>query len=264
MAQPILSLRIRARRHARAHRLFYTFVHLLKYAPFRGLEFRRGRKAFIAAYLRGDNIVLNLGSGARKISGAVNLCTSLINDPDVVGDGYLLPFEDDSFDAVVCENVIEHVPDPERLLSMMARVLKENGKVYFEYPFLQPRHDVSDFTRWTRSGFEYLANRRGFEILDSGTLHGPAFSLFWILKDTIAILISFGAKPIYHILRYVLAWFLSPMLFLDLVMVRLPHSELFASGFWAIASNTKTRVETQAEHAVLASNDAETPLRSTV
>lgn len=45
------------------------------------------------------------------------------------GDALSLPFESDSFDAVVCGFGIIHVPDPETALSEMHRVLKPGGQV---------------------------------------------------------------------------------------------------------------------------------------
>ncbi len=40
-----------------------------------------------------------------------------------------LPLPDQSFDAVICSEVIEHIPDPDRALSEMARVLKPGGRI---------------------------------------------------------------------------------------------------------------------------------------
>ena len=53
--------------------------------------------------------------------------------PDVAvheGDGAALPFEDESFDAVVCFTMLHHVPSPEhqdRLFAEAARVLRPGG-----------------------------------------------------------------------------------------------------------------------------------------
>src|SRR5262245_47901336 len=43
------------------------------------------------------------------------------------GDAQALPFEADSFDSVVCGYGIIHVPEPQRALSEMRRVLKPGG-----------------------------------------------------------------------------------------------------------------------------------------
>lgn len=45
------------------------------------------------------------------------------------GDAQALPFEDDSFDAVVCGYGIIHVPNPEKVLGEMRRVLRPGGRI---------------------------------------------------------------------------------------------------------------------------------------
>jgi len=46
-----------------------------------------------------------------------------------VADALALPFEDASFDAVRCERVLQHVPDPDRVLAEMARVARPGAVV---------------------------------------------------------------------------------------------------------------------------------------
>jgi SAM-dependent methyltransferase len=45
------------------------------------------------------------------------------------GDAQALPFDSESFDAVVCGYGIIHVPDPEKALAEMRRVLRPGGKL---------------------------------------------------------------------------------------------------------------------------------------
>lgn len=51
-----------------------------------------------------------------------------------VEDGTALRFPNGSFDAVVCMEVIEHVPRPEALLSELARVVAPGGRVVMTCP----------------------------------------------------------------------------------------------------------------------------------
>lgn len=46
-----------------------------------------------------------------------------------------LPFPNNSFDAVVCMEVLEHLVDPRKAVSEFNRVLKDNGKVYVTVPY---------------------------------------------------------------------------------------------------------------------------------
>ena len=41
----------------------------------------------------------------------------------------LLKLEDESFDIIICHNVLEYVPDKEDIINELARVLKKNGKI---------------------------------------------------------------------------------------------------------------------------------------
>ena len=52
----------------------------------------------------------------------------------VCSDGCFLPFVDASFDGVFCRGSIHHVPDPERALQEIVRVLKPGGHLIFSEP----------------------------------------------------------------------------------------------------------------------------------
>ncbi|MBP8910930.1 MAG: class I SAM-dependent methyltransferase [Phycisphaerae bacterium] len=41
--------------------------------------------------------------------------------------GYKWPIDDNSIDLIVCDNVLEHIEEPKRLFSEIARVLKDGG-----------------------------------------------------------------------------------------------------------------------------------------
>ena len=49
----------------------------------------------------------------------------------VVADAHKLPFDNESFDFITSYEVLEHVKDPDLVLSEINRVLKSSGKCYF-------------------------------------------------------------------------------------------------------------------------------------
>jgi SAM-dependent methyltransferase len=52
----------------------------------------------------------------------------------VVADACTPPYKADYFDAIVCNNLFEHVPDPLRLLSALRRVTKPGGHLIISTP----------------------------------------------------------------------------------------------------------------------------------
>jgi SAM-dependent methyltransferase len=51
-----------------------------------------------------------------------------------VGDMAQLPYPDDTLDLVISSEVIEHAPDPQRVMREIARVLSPNGKLILTIP----------------------------------------------------------------------------------------------------------------------------------
>ncbi len=93
-------------------------------------------------------------------------------------DAQQIPFEDQTFDGVVAQAVLEHVADPGRAVDEIWRVLKPRGLVYSETPFLQQVHaGACDFTRYTHLGHRRLFRR--FDEMDSGAACGPGMALAW-------------------------------------------------------------------------------------
>jgi len=62
--------------------------------------------------------------------------TSDIESPiaDVKADICDLPFEDNSFDVVFCNHVLEHIPNDTKAMQELYRVLKSNGMGVFQIP----------------------------------------------------------------------------------------------------------------------------------
>ena len=94
--------------------------------------------------LPSESTVLDLGGGDRRHPDprVVNLEYLPYQRVDLYADGLRLPFADFSFDLVLSQAVLEHVPDPPKAVDEILRVLKPGGKVYAEFAFIQPLHAV--------------------------------------------------------------------------------------------------------------------------
>jgi SAM-dependent methyltransferase len=95
-----------------------------------------------------------------------------------VADANQIPLADACVDAVCVQAVLEHVVDPASVVAEIARVLKPDGVVYAETPFMQQVHEGAyDFTRFTELGHRWLWRR--FSPIARGPLGGPGLSLYW-------------------------------------------------------------------------------------
>lgn len=84
---------------------------------------------------------------------------------DVFGDGGALPFRDRSVDTVVAFQVLEHTPDPCRVLRESHRVLRPGGGLLVTAPQSYPMHGVPhDFYRYTAYGLRHLLEQAGFAV----------------------------------------------------------------------------------------------------
>lgn len=92
---------------------------------------------------------LNLGMGSDKKIGYINVDIekefyymneqnkTVLVKPDVVADfEEPLPFKDNSFDEIICFEVIEHIKNHLQFLKEIKRVLEVGGKAYFTTPNL--------------------------------------------------------------------------------------------------------------------------------
>lgn len=71
----------------------------------------------------------------RKLSN-LNYTTTDLNSPlaDVKADICDLPFKDESFDFILCNHVLEHIPDDEKAMQELYRILKPGGTAILQIP----------------------------------------------------------------------------------------------------------------------------------
>ena len=115
-------------------------------------------------------LIIDVGSGPhtpyRDLLGAQNYWGIDVYQPaHVNADGSHIPCATSTADAVVCTEVLEHLPDPDSALSEMHRVLKKGGYLIVTVPLLWGEHDRTDFHRWTEAGLRKLLAQAGFSVV---------------------------------------------------------------------------------------------------
>jgi len=85
---------------------------------------------------------------------------------DIVSDIVNIPKPNRSFDAVLCTEVFEHIPDPISALKEFHRLLKPGGKLVLTAPFcslthMSPYHYYTDFNAYF---YKYWLEKLGFKI----------------------------------------------------------------------------------------------------
>ena len=120
-----------------------------------------------------NSLVLDLGGQKIIKRGKFNInefnlhvvCANLSvsKGTDVINDAISLPFMEESFDAVICAELLEHVFKPELVLREIYRVLKIEGKLLVTVPFLYRIHaDPDDFGRYTNTFWWLVLNEVGY------------------------------------------------------------------------------------------------------
>lgn len=129
---------------------------------------------YVAKYISGRVLDLGAGKGKYKsiIAPKAEKYTAMDIKPgenvDVVGDIMDLPFANESFDTIICTQVLEHIDKPWQAVKEIKAALSKNGICILTAPFLIPSHsDPNDYFRFTYQGLESLFKNEGFEVIES-------------------------------------------------------------------------------------------------
>jgi Methyltransferase domain len=92
--------------------------------------------------------VLNLGSGRRKMAGAVNLDISNQVGADVVHDLTVMPWPlaSDAFREVHAQDVVEHLNDTVRVMEEIHRICRNGARVHITVPHFSSGNAYTDPT----------------------------------------------------------------------------------------------------------------------
>lgn len=87
---------------------------------------------------------------------------------DIISDITAIPEKDSSFDAIMCVEVFEHLPNPIKAIEEFNRLLKKDGQLIITAPFASlthfaPYHFSSGYNKYF---YEYHLKEKGFEIIE--------------------------------------------------------------------------------------------------
>jgi SAM-dependent methyltransferase len=108
----------------------------------------------------GPGRVLDVGCGADKYPGAVGVDVSAETAADVVLDLDDIPYEalqSSSFEQILCQDVLEHVESPMRVMEELHRIAAPGGRIHVRTPHFSSLLAYSDPTH--RHYFSALAVR---------------------------------------------------------------------------------------------------------
>lgn len=198
---------------------YYWAVCVLGPVLFVGLSPR----GFLRKYPK-EGIVLNVGSGPRILAPeVVNIDVVRYEGVSVIADATKLPFEEVSVARIVCDNVLEHVDQPEEALREFGRVLHMGGYLYIATPFVYPFHSSpSDHTRWTEVGLQKLLVRHGFSVVASGARGGPVAVLILWIAHMLASILCMGHRRIHTLWLNIFLIVLFPLKIIDILAAHLP------------------------------------------
>ena len=93
----------------------------------------------------------------------------------------------ESFDYILCTEVLEHLKNPQKTFQEFYRILKPKGKVFLTTNFIYQIHMMpNDYYRFTKYGLEYLGKSNGFAI-EHLRAHGGVFHVTSYILTTLPI-----------------------------------------------------------------------------
>ena len=179
---------------------------------------------------------LNIGAGLSKVHPKIKTLEIEAGEGiDYVGSVEALPLDDNSLDLVVTQEVLEHVENPFKAMTEIARVLRPGAIAYIQMPFTIGYHGCpNDYWRFTHQGMEQLAKIANLEVEEIGKSVGPAVGFYRILVEFFAGLFSTPLHILYKPLKLGASILFYPIKWLDPLMRLSKESHRIPGGYFMI------------------------------
>jgi SAM-dependent methyltransferase len=194
----------------------------------------------VIAQLPTHAVGLNIGAGKTQLHPRIkNLEIGSGPGIDYVGSVEKIPCDDGSFDLVVTQEVLEHVPSLFVAIQEIHRFLKAGGFAYIQLPFVIGFHPCPNYYWWfTHKGLSELVLSAGLTIVKTAVAVGPAVGLYRILVEFLAILFSVFYWRLYKPFKLLFSILCYPIKWLDPILARSREANRIAVGFFIVCQKT--------------------------
>ena len=98
-------------------------------------------------------------------------------------DGRIFPFLENEFEAILCNQVLEHVFNPDEFLSEIYRVMKPDEKMLVTVPFVWDEHEQPyDYARYSSFGLKALLEKNGSDVIAHEKIGSDASIIFQLIN----------------------------------------------------------------------------------
>lgn len=195
-------------------------------------------------------VILNAGSGDCSGPGmaalsdrfrarTVNVDTAVLPAVNLRADVSAVPLADGSVDLLLAKALLEHVKDPDRVISEFSRLLRPGGRIYVEMPWLEGYHGYpGDYRRWTAEEMERVFAGHGFAEVETGVAAGPASAAGLFFREFLG---SFADnRALKFLLKDIIGSVLVfPWRFLDIYLARKKSARVLAAVIYYIGVKCK-------------------------
>lgn len=147
-------------------------------------------------YMRGT--LLDVGCGKRPYRLIYDRCVDFsvgtevqfsphgTDQADLISYAEHLPFADNSFDTILCTEVLEHTRHPFQVVTELTRLLKPGGYLLISIPFIYPIHEAPhDYWRFTRYGLQKMCQDNGLEVIEINSKGGIIITMLVLIHNII-------------------------------------------------------------------------------
>lgn len=167
--------------------------------------------------------------------------------PDIISNAnFSIPVKNESIDTVLLIQVLEHLAEPEKVISETKRILREGGVLILSTRQLYPVHGIPfDFFRFTKYSLEYLLKEKNRFKVEEIKAQGSLWPLIGVVLNIFIFDFLFESENLLsRRILYAAKFILTPILLIFIAMVNFiclllnyisPQVDNFALNYFVIA-----------------------------